>query len=353
MKKRIALIGCGKIFFKHYEAIRLQELKKKLDLVAVCDQNKKLLDNINIKNIRKYNSINDLLNSEKIDIVSILTPSGFHFKNAMECVGRVKTIIIEKPVTLKMSDSKKLLNYSIKKKTNIFVVLQNRFNQPIIELRKAIKKKLFGRIFLATVRLRWSRGKEYYSQAKWRGTWKLDGGVIANQSSHFIDLFQWLFGMPKKVFSKIKQMQKISKQVEDTALAIFEYNEKNKLGLIEATNAIRPKNLEGSLSIIGEKGTVIVGGITGERLIEWSIKKNSRVKNLLRINPKVKNGHIKFYEYVLETLTKKNKNSLDVNEAMKSLKIINSIYRSSNSKTMTHINSIKDTILGANTKKSL
>ena len=159
--------------------------------------------------------------------------------------------------------------------------------------------------------------------------------------------------MPRKVFSKIKQMQKINKQVEDTALAIFEYNEKNKLGLIEATNAIRPKNLEGSLSIIGEKGTVIVGGMTGEKLVEWTIKKNSKVKNLLKIDSKIKNGHIKFYEYVLETLTKKNKNSLDVNEAMKSLKIINSIYRSSNSKIMTHINSIKDTILGTDNKKNL
>ena len=353
LKKKIAIIGCGKIFFKHYEAIKLQKNKNKLELVAICDQNKKLLDNIKIKNLRKYNTINNLLNSEKLDIISILTPSGLHYNNAMECVGKVKTIIIEKPVTLKMSDAKKLLNYSFKKKTNIFVVLQNRFSEPIVELKKAVQKKLFGKIFLATVRLRWSRGKEYYSQAKWRGTWKHDGGVIANQSSHFIDLFQWIFGMPRKVFSKIKQMQKINKQVEDTALAIFEYNEKNKLGLIEATNAIRPKNLEGSLSIIGEKGTVIVGGMTGEKLVEWTIKKNSKVKNLLKINSKIKNGHIKFYEYVLETLTKKNKNSLDVNEAMKSLKIINSIYRSSNSKIMTHINSNKDTILGADNKKNL
>ena len=353
LKKKIAIIGCGKIFFKHYEAIKLQKYKNKLELVAICDQNKKLLDNIKIKNLRKYNTINNLLNSEKLDIISILTPSGLHYNNAMECVGKVKTIIIEKPVTLKISDAKKLLDYSSQKKTNIFVVLQNRFNEPIVELKKAIQKKLFGKIFLATVRLRWSRGKEYYSQAKWRGTWKQDGGVIANQSSHFIDLFQWIFGMPRKVFSKIKQMQKINKQVEDTALAIFEYNEKNKLGLIEATNAIRPKNLEGSLSIIGEKGTVIVGGMTGERLVEWTIKKNSKVKNLLKINSKIKNGHIKFYEYVLETLTKKNKNSLDVNEAMKSLKIINSIYRSSNSKIMTNINSIKDTILGAGSKKNL
>lgn len=352
LKRKIAIIGCGKIFSKHYEAIKIQVLKNKLNLVAVCDQNKKLLDSIRIKDIKKYNSIENLLKNEKVDIVSILTPSGFHFKNAMECVGRVKTIIIEKPVTLRMSDSKKLLDYSKKKKTNIYVVLQNRFNEPIVELKKAIKQKLFGRIFLATVRLRWSRGKEYYSQANWRGTWKQDGGVIANQSSHFIDLFQWLFGMPKKVFSKIKQMQKINKQVEDTALAIFEYTEKNKLGLIEATNAIRPKNLEGSLSIIGEKGSVIVGGMTGEKLVEWSIKQNVKIKKLLNMNTKIKNGHIKFYEYVIDNLNRKNKNFLNLSEGMKSLKIINSIYKSSSSQTMFEISKIKDTFLGNNLKKN-
>jgi len=350
LKKRIAIVGCGKIFFKHYEAIKIQELKKKLDLVAICDKNKKLLDNIKIKNIRKYNSIKHLLENEKIDIISILTPSGFHFENAMECIGKVKTVIIEKPISLKISDSKKLLDYSIKKKTNVFVVLQNRLHEPVIELKKAIQKKLFGRIFLATVRLRWSRDKKYYSQAKWRGTWKQDGGVVANQSAHFIDLFQWLFGMPKKVFSKIKQMQKINKEVEDTALAIFEYNEKNKLGLIEATNAIRPKNLEGSLSIIGEKGSVIVGGMTGEKLVEWSIKKNSNIKKLLNINPKIKNGHIKFYQYVMNTLNNKSKNVLNISEGMKSLKIINSIYKSSSSENMLEIKRINNSFLGSNKK---
>ncbi len=350
MKKRLAIIGCGKIFSKHYEAIRLQRSKEKIVLVAICDPNEKLLNKINIKNIRKYKRIKDLINNEKLDIISILTPSGFHYKNAMECVGKVKNIIIEKPVTLKISDAKKLLINAKKKGTNVYVVLQNRFNDPIIELKKAIDKKLFGKLFMVTVRLRWSRGIQYYSQAKWRGTWKLDGGVVANQASHFIDLFQWLFGMPKKVFSKIKQMQDIKKEVEDTALAIFEYENNKKLGLIEATNSIRPKNLEGSLSIIGEKGVVIVGGISGEKLIEWSIKKNPRVKKLINSNSRKINGHIKFYEYVMKNLNKKN--LLDITEAMKSLKIINSIYRSSMSQSSMEIRKIEDSFLGNNLKKN-
>tara|TARA_B100001250_G_scaffold254617_1_gene219050 strand:+ start:637 stop:1701 length:1065 start_codon:yes stop_codon:yes gene_type:complete len=354
LKKRIAIIGCGKIFSKHYEAIKLQELRKNLSLVAICDPNINQLNKIKIHNIKKYTKIKDLIKNEKLDIVSILTPSGFHYKNAMECIGKVKSIIIEKPVTLKISHSKKLLRKSKRNKTDIYVVLQNRFNEPIIELKKAIDQNLFGKIFLATVRLRWSRGADYYSQAKWRGTWNLDGGVIANQSSHFIDLFQWLFGMPTKVFSRVKQMQKIKKEVEDTSLSIFEYKEKKKLGLIEATNAIRPKNLEGSISIIGEKGTVIVGGISGEKLVEWSIKKNSKVKKLLNLNTNKKNRHIKFYEYVSNNINnKKKKNYFSIEEGMKSLKIINSIYKSSTSKTTFKIEKIKDTFLGNKFKKNL
>ena len=198
--KKIAIIGCGKIFFKHLEAIKILEKKKKLNLVAVCDKNLVNLSKIKLNKVRKYSSVENLLSNEDIDIVSILTPSGFHYKNAIKCIGKIKTIIIEKPVTLRLSHAKKLLLESKKKNSKIFVVLQNRFNEPILELKKAIDNNLFGDIFLATIRLRWSRGKDYYALSDWRGTWKLDGGVIANQASHFIDLFQWIFGMPTKVF---------------------------------------------------------------------------------------------------------------------------------------------------------
>tara|TARA_B100000787_G_C16178365_1_gene290333 strand:- start:485 stop:1552 length:1068 start_codon:yes stop_codon:yes gene_type:complete len=352
LKKRLAVVGCGKIFAKHYEAIKLQERKNNLILIAICDQSLDLLDNIPIKNVNKYTSIDELLKNEKIDIVSILTPSGFHYENAIKFSGKVKSIIIEKPLTLKISDSKKLIQKCKKDKTNIYVVLQNRFNEPIIELKKAIDQNLFGKIFLVTIRLRWSRGEDYYSQSKWRGTWKLDGGVVANQSSHFIDLFQWLFGMPKKVFSRIRQMHNIKKEVEDTALAIFEYDERNKLGLIELTNAIRPKNLEGSISVIGEKGSVIIGGMSGDKLVEWTIKKNSKIKKMLKTKIIKKNGHIMFYEYVIDNIKKNNKNFLSAEEGIKSLKIINSIYKSSEQSYPFEIKKIKDTFLGSNKKNN-
>tara|TARA_A100001011_G_scaffold114127_1_gene120801 strand:- start:22720 stop:23781 length:1062 start_codon:yes stop_codon:yes gene_type:complete len=351
MTKNIAIIGCGKIFAKHYEAIKLQEKKKKLKLIAVCDKDKKILNKINLKNVNKYNNIRQLFKNEKIDIISILTPSGFHYQDALKCLGKVKSIIIEKPVTLKYSHAQKLLKLSKKKGTNIHVVLQNRFNDPIIELKKAIENNLFGKLFLATVRLRWSRGLNYYTQSKWRGTWELDGGVVANQSSHFIDLFQWLFGMPTKVFSRIRQMHKIKKEVEDTSLSIFEYKENKKLGLIEATNAIRPHNLEGSISIVGEKGTVIVGGMSGEKLDKWTLKKNNKITKLLKDKFKKKNGHIKFYEYMINNLNNESK-FLSLEEGMKSLKIINSIYKSSLKNMPIDVKNVKDSFLGNNKKKN-
>ena len=144
--KRIAIIGCGKIFLKHYEAIRIQEKKRRLKLVAVCDKNKELLNNIKDKKIKKYIDLNELIENEKLDLISILTPSGFHYENAIKCCGKVKTIIIEKPITLKLSHAKNLISLS-KKKSKIFVVLQNRFNDPIIELKKAIDQNLFGNFF--------------------------------------------------------------------------------------------------------------------------------------------------------------------------------------------------------------
>lgn len=347
MTKKIAIVGCGKIFSKHYEAIKIQEKKNKLKLVAICEKDKNLLNKINLKKINKYNNLTSLLKNERLDLISILTPSGFHYQDAIRCLGKVKSIIIEKPVTLKLSHAKNLLKESKKKNSKIYVVLQNRFNDPIIELKKAIENNLFGKLFLATVRLRWSRGINYYAQSKWRGTYELDGGVVANQSSHFIDLFQWLFGMPDKVFARIKQMQKLKKEVEDTALALFEYNQKKKLGFIEATNAIRPKNLEGSISIIGEKGTVIVGGISGEKLIKWTLKKNKKVKQLLNLKFKRKNGHIKFYDYIIKNLNTKN-NLLNLEEGIKSLNLVNSIYKASTVNKPIYIKNVKDTFLGSN-----
>ena len=351
MRRNIAIVGCGKIFSKHFLSIKNQEKKGNLKLVAICDDNKKLINSLKIEGVAKYTKISDLLKNEEIDIVSILTPSGLHFENAMLFAGKVKTVIIEKPLALRLSDAKKMVAHFKKKKTQIFVVLQNRFNDPILKLKKAISKGLFGDLLMFTVRLRWSRDIKYYTQAKWRGTWKLDGGVVANQSAHFMDLLQWIFGMPDSVFSRIRQMHKI-KSVEDTALAIFEYKKEKKIALIEATTAIRPKNLEGSISVIGSKGSAVIGGMSADKIISWSLnnKRDNDLNNVKNIK-RYELSHNKFYNYVISVLNKKiKKNSLSGEEGIKSLKLINAVYSSSQKNTPVDLKDIKDTFLGNDIK---
>ena len=146
--KKIAVLGCGKVFAKHLKSINILEKKRKLKLVAICDKNKRLIESIKIKNVNKYLDVEEMLRRERIDIISILTPSGFHYKHAIQFAGKVKYVILEKPITLKISDAKKLIQIFKRKKTKIFVVLQNRFNEPIVELKKAIDNNLFGDIFL-------------------------------------------------------------------------------------------------------------------------------------------------------------------------------------------------------------
>ena len=202
-----------------------------------------------------------------------------------------------------------------------------------------------------TVRLRWSRDIKYYTQAKWRGTWKLDGGVVANQSAHFMDLLQWIFGMPDSVFSRIRQMHKI-KSVEDTALAIFEYKNEKKIALIEATTAIRPKNLEGSISVIGSKGSAVIGGMSADKIISWSLnnKKDNDLNNV-KNTKRYELSHNKFYNYVISVLNKKiKKNSLSGEEGIKSLKLINAVYSSSQKNIPVDLKDIKDTFLGNDIK---
>ena len=335
MIKKLAIVGCGKIAMKHINAIKFHEKNKKLKLVAVCDNNIKKLKQIKIPYLRKYQNISKMLRHEELDIISILTPSGLHFKHFMQSVGRVKTIIIEKPMALKVSDGIKMVNACKKTKTNMFVVLQHRFNPLIKFLKKTITSGKLGKIFLTTIRLRWSRGAKYYNQAKWRGTWKYDGGVIANQCAHHIDLLQWISDMPTSVIAKTIKVHK-GKKVEDTALVILDYKKKNKLALIEATSATRPKDIEGSISVLGTKGSVVLGGYTASKIITWDLKNISaadknKIKKIVKATSNIfRDGHKQFYKHVIDSLKNKtNKHFLEGKEGLKSLKIINAIYKSS------------------------
>jgi len=333
--KKIAVIGCGKVSLKHFKAISYLERRKKIKLVAICDSDIKKMNSLNLsKSVKKYNSISKLIKKENFDIVSILTPSGHHYKNVIQCVGNAKTIIIEKPIALRVSNAKKMFLIFKKKKVNLYVVLQNRFNPAVLFAREIIKKKKIGKIFLTTVRLRWSRNEKYFNLAKWRGTWRYDGGVIANQCSHHIDLLQWISGMPKSVIAKTINAHDIKIKVEDTAVSILKYKDKNKLGLIEATVATRPCDLEGSISILGKNGSIVLDGFNASKINTFKLNNISKVqekkflKKINKINSLKVNGHLNFYSNIISHNKLKEK-ILSKYEGISSLKIINAIYKSS------------------------
>ena len=217
----------------------------------------------------------DMVKKENLDMVSVLTESGYHHSHFIKLSKYVKYFVIEKPLSLKVQNSLKVFKMAKKNKNKIFVVKQNRFNPAIIKLKEAINQKRFGKIFLGTARVRWSRDQKYYNLASWRGKHDLDGGVIGNQASHHVDMLNWLIGSVKYVSAYgIKALAKIDSF--DTVIVNLKFKS-GALGIIEATTATRPKDLEGSVSILGSKGTAQIGGFSMNVISTWQFSKKFKM----------------------------------------------------------------------------
>jgi predicted dehydrogenase len=267
----------------------------------------------------------------KPDIVSVLTDSGSHPRVGAELAPHVPVVVVEKPMALTLDDADFLIETCEKNGTKLFVVKQNRYNPPIVQLRKAIDQDRFGKMVLGTIRIRWSRNQEYYDQDSWRGTWKSDGGVFTNQASHHIDLLQWLLGPVESVKAYVStRLLKI--EAEDTGVAVLKFKS-GALGVLEATTATRPKDLEGSISVLGEKASVVIGGFSVNRMTTWNfaepIPEDEEAIKAITDPPNIYGfGHQPFYEDVLDCLATGRRPMLDGLEGRKSLEIINAIYES-------------------------
>ena len=205
------------------------------ELVAVCDLDISRAKNLGEKyNIPYFSDIDKMFLGVEIDVVVVLTPSGNHAKDVINLAKYKKHIIVEKPLALNLEDASNMIKACEENSVRLFVVKQNRFNVPVIKMREAYDQGRFGKVFMATVRVRWSRHQKYYDQDKWRGTWQLDGGVLANQASHHIDMLQWILGEPKSVFAYSKNSI-ANIEAEDTAIAILKFKN-GSLGVIEATS---------------------------------------------------------------------------------------------------------------------
>ena len=323
---KIFIIGCGRILKKHLDSIKI--LKKELKIVGIADINKTRLNVIAKKiNAEKFLDYKKGIRKTRPDLVSILTPSGNHAKNIIDVLRLKKNVIVEKPMCLKISDGKKIIKLAKKNKKRVFVVMQNKFNLAVLKLREDLNKLKFGNVFHSSVIVRWMRDQRYYDNDNWRGTWKLDGGVISNQASHHIDLLRTIMGEPSSVFAKSsKHLAKI--QCEDTALIIFKFKN-NKTAIMEATTAMRPKNIEGSISVLGAKGSAKVGGFALNKFEYYNLSKKIDLSKY-ESNPKSVYGfgHLKFYKHVLKSLRTKKLSEFEAKDAIKTVKLINAIYKS-------------------------
>ena len=329
---KFALLGCGRIAKRHSDLLGKNEITG-ASLVSVCDIDGKKSEKIGFKyNIPFYEDMHQMMQNEDIDVVVVLTESGNHAKHVIELAQYRKHIVVEKPMALTIDDADEMILACQKNKCKLFVVKQNRFNVPVMKLREAINNDRLGKLFFASVRVRWCRKQDYYDQASWRGTWSMDGGVLTNQASHHIDLLEWMMGKVDSVYAKgIQAMADI--EAEDTAVVVLKFRN-GGIGVIEATTAIRPKDLEGSLSVLGERGSVEIGGFAVNKMLHWNFqegeKDDDEVMKKYSVNPPnvYGFGHQAYYDHVVDCITNNKEQLVDGFEGRKSVELISAIYES-------------------------
>ena len=337
-KIKFAIIGCGRISYRHIEAI--QE-NPQAELVALCDLNvQRARERNEGVNAMVYRDYNEMLGTEAIDVVCLMTPSGMHAEHAIDIIRKYKKhVVIEKPICLSLSDGYKMIATAEENGVKIFAVHQNRFNKAIQKIKSAIDNRTFGKIVLATVRIRWSRGQAYYDRDPWRGTWGLDGGALTNQSIHHLDLLQWLVGEIESL-SAVGATKMVNVEVEDTACAWIKFKN-GALGAVEATTATRPldMDLEASISILGENGTVIVEGASVNRLTTWTFDDIDLTEHSENPPNVYGFGHNHIIDNVVDVLTKGGQPLVSGQDALESIRFLQGLYRSMELQGLTvHLN---------------
>lgn len=329
-----ALVGCGRIARKHAEILGTG-LVPDGSLAAVCDIVPERAEEFGRKyGVPYFTDMHEMMQAvgDAVDVVSVLTESGLHARHTLDLVRYGKHVLVEKPMALTLDDADAMIRACDLAGVKLFVVKQNRYNVPVQKLRQAFDAGRFGKMVMGTVRVRWSRTQAYYDQAAWRGTWALDGGVFANQASHHVDLLEWFLGEPVSVFAKTRTAL-VDIEAEDTGVAIITFRS-GAIGIVEATTAVRPKDLEGSLSLLGEKGTVEIGGFAVNQMKIWNFAEaedgDDRVLDEARENPPnvYGFGHVAYLQNVVDVVARGGRSLVDGLEGRKSLELISAIYES-------------------------
>ena len=326
---KIALVGCGRISKNHFDALRKIE---GLTIAAVCDIVPERAEAAGVQEgVAAFTSYEEMLQRAECDIVTVCTPSGLHAAQGALAARAGKHVITEKPMAITLGQADELVKACDDAGVFLFVVKQNRLNPPIQLLRRAVDKGRFGRIFMANTTVRWQRPQDYYDAAPWRGTWEFDGGAIMNQASHYVDLIQWLVGPVESVMAKTAtQARRI--EAEDSGVALLKFRS-GALGVIEVNVLTYPRNLEGSITILGEKGSVKIGGTAVNRVEHWlfaDYDDDDKLIDSANTNPPnvYGFGHEGYYRNVLAVLRGEAQPQTDGRAGRKSLELILGIYES-------------------------
>lgn len=331
-KIRFCLIGCGRIAKRHAELLGNGQIPL-AELAGVCDIVTAKAAAIGQKfSVPFFSDMHTMMQEVNPDVVVVLTESGNHAQHVIALAPYGRNIVVEKPMALTLDDADAMISACDRAGARLFVVKQNRFNVPVVKLREALEQGRFGRLVLGTVRVRWCRPQAYYDQDTWRGTWALDGGVLSNQASHHIDLLEWMMGEVDSVFAK-SATALVNIEAEDTAVVLLKFRN-GALGIIEATTATRPKDLEGSISVLGERGTVEIGGFAVNELKVWNFveatDEDATVAKSFSVNPPnvYGFGHQAYYDHVVDCIRNNKQQLVDGLEGRKSLELISAIYES-------------------------
>lgn len=329
---RVGLVGCGRIAKRHADLLSKGQINGAV-LAAVCDIDKtRAMEYGGTYKVPYYLSMHDMMSESEINLVSVLTESGNHAQNTIDLAQYGKHILVEKPMALTLDSADAMIRACSENNVKLFVVKQNRFNVPVLKLREAIEQGRLGDVFLGTIRVRWCRNQAYYDHDAWRGTWKHDGGVFAQQASHHVDMLEWMMGDVESVFAKSSNFF-ANIEAEDTGIALLKFRN-GAFGIIEATTAARPDNIEGSLSILGSGGIVEIGGFAVNEMKLWRFEKelpeDKDVLEKFSVNPPdvYGFGHKAYYEDVINSINNNTKALVDGLEGRKSLELISAIYES-------------------------
>ena len=329
-KIRIAVVGCGRIAANHFASIK--KYADDIELVAVCDNNRDALEAARAEyGVEGFRTMGQMLANIALDVVSLCTPSGLHSDQVIEIAAAGRHVISEKPMATRWNDGLAMVKACDRAGVRLFIVKQNRRNTTLQLLKRAVDEGRFGKIYMVNLNVFWTRPQEYYDSAKWRGTWELDGGAFMNQASHYVDLIDWLIGPVEKIQAMTGTLAR-DIEVEDTGVLNVKWRN-GAIGSMNVTMLTYPQNFEGSITILGEKGTVRVGGVAVNEIQHWEFADEKDYdKSISEANYETTSvygfGHPLYYKNVIDVFRGQAEQETDGREGLRSLEVLIAAYLS-------------------------